>query len=112
MDLTPPPIVWPLAALLIALLILRHAREQLSPLTKAVVEGLAKHSSRHALAYGMAILYAAAASLQALGDVAREQGWVYVEAFSRVVQPGCVAIIAFVRPSPGELNGTKPPFQQ
>lgn len=107
--MTPHPLIWPLAFLLVALLVVRQIRDEMKPVARAVVDGLAKHGARHSLAYAMAILYATAASLQALADVARDMGWLYVEAFAKVVQPGAVAIIAFVRPSPAE-SGTRPPI--
>ncbi len=105
-----PPLVWPLIALLVMLLVARQVRNELSPLVSSVIGGLAIHAAKHSLAYAMAFLYATAASLQALADVSREQSWVYVEAACRVLQPGCVAIIAFVRPSVAQTNGTSPPF--
>lgn len=96
----PLPYVLPLLAILALLVVAHQFRERLEPVIAAVVAGLAKHASQHSLAYALAFLYAAAASLQALAEVATEHGWVYVAAFAKVAQPAAVAIIAFVRPSP------------
>ena len=95
-----PAVLWPLACLLVALLALRQVREDTRPVVRAVSAGLAQHAQRYALAYAMATLYGAAASLQALAEVAQQLGWVHVAAAAKVIQPGAVAVIAYVSRSP------------
>lgn len=100
LDLPANSLVWPLSFLLVALLVLRQVREQLEPITTGVVRGLSSHAQRYALGYALACLYASAASLQALADEATRLGWLYVAAAAKVIQPGAVAIIAYVTKAP------------
>lgn len=93
-------LIWPLCVVLIILFILRRVGDDIKPIAHGVVGGLAKNAQQHALAYAMAMLYATAASLQALAEVAASFHWDYLAAFAKVLQPGTVAIIAYV---------TKPP---
>ena len=93
-------IVWPLALVLVALMVLRRFSALIDPLLHEVVGGLSGHAKRYAFAYAMAMVYAAAASLQALADEATRLGWVYVAASAKVIQPGAVALIAYVSKSP------------
>jgi membrane-associated HD superfamily phosphohydrolase len=103
-------LVWPLTLILCVLVVLRKLRSDLSPITREVVTGLANHAKTYSLAYALAMCYGAAASLQALGDVAKDLGWVYIGAAAKVMQPGIVAIIAFVNRVP-EARPAKPPTQ-
>lgn len=92
--------VWPLAFILVSLFILRQVRDEIKPIMAGVVSGLATNAKQYYLMYAMAAIYASAASLQALGEVATQFGWIYVAAGAKVLQPGIVAVIAYV---------TKPP---
>lgn len=94
------PLIWPLSFVLVALFVLRKVEEEIRPLVRNVVGGVAKNAQQYALMYAMAFIYASAASLQALGEVATQFGWIYVAAAAKVLQPGIVAVIAYV---------TKPP---
>lgn len=94
------PSVWPLAFILVALLILKQVRTDVRPIFVGIVSGLAETSKKNSLFYAMAIAYALAASLQALADVSRDLHWPLVEAFAKVTQPGVVAIIAYVNKPP------------
>ncbi len=93
-------LVWPLAFVLVALLVLRKVESDFRPVVVGIVNGLASNAQQKASVYAMCCAYVAAASLQSLGDVARQFEWVHVEAFAKVVQPGVVAAICFFRPSP------------
>lgn len=67
---------------------------------------LKQHSAKYALAYAMAMMYAAAASLQSLSEVAVAMHWVYVGAAAKVLQPGVVAVIAYVSNGPTAGSST------
>lgn len=98
------PIIWPLAALLVSLIILRKLSNSIEPVFQGLISGLKNQASRHSLAWLMALMYASAASLQSLSEVAAALQWVYVAAFAKVVQPAVVAIIAYVNRPPQSLN--------
>lgn len=108
--------IWPLAFLLITLVVLRKVEKDLQPVVNGVVGGVAKNAQKNALMYAMGIIYASAASLQALGEVATSFGWVHVAAFAKVAQPGVVAIIAYVTKPPAGASAalststTNPPM--
>lgn len=93
-------VVWPLAFVLVALVALRQLSGLIAPIAETVVSGLATHAQKYAFAYAMACVYAAAASLQALADEATKLNWLYVAAAAKVIQPGAVALIAYVSKSP------------
>lgn len=104
-------LVWPLCFVLIALLILRKVEQDVHPIVTGMVSGLAAQSGKHAAAWAMALLMASAASCQALSEVATELGWVYVAALAKVLQPGLVAVIAYVIRSPSQQGAqTNHPF--
>lgn len=90
------PLIWPLAFVLVGLLLIRKVGTDLQPVFVNVVGGVALNAKQNALMYAMAAIYAAAASLQALGEVATQFHWLYVAAFAKVAQPGVVAVIAYV----------------
>jgi hypothetical protein len=103
------PAIWPLTFILVSLFILRQIRQDVNPIFKGVIGGLAQHSTKYALAYAMASLYAAAASLQALAEVATQFHWVYLAAAAKVMQPGIVAVIAYITKGPSaEPSETSP----
>lgn len=92
--------VWPLAFVLVALMVLKRFSALIDPVATEVVRGLSGHAQKYAFAYAMAMVYAAAASLQALADEATRLGWLYIAASAKVIQPGAVALIAYVSKSP------------
>lgn len=102
-------IVWPITVLLFALLVLRKVEEEVKPIVSGMIGGLAAKSARNAENWALAALMASAASCQALGEVASDLGWNYVAAAAKVLQPGLVAVIAFVMRSPAQ-SVTNPPF--
>lgn len=110
------PLVWPLAFVLVALFILRKVEEKVNPIFVGVISGVATNAKQYALMYAMAFIYASAASLQALGEVATSFHWVYLAAFAKVAQPGVVAVIAYVTKPPSftqaapDKPATTPPF--
>jgi hypothetical protein len=99
-------LVWPLVVLLVALFVLRQIESDVKPIVSGMVSGLAAQSSRHAASWAMALLMASAASCQALGEVATDLGWVYAAALAKVLQPGLVAVIAYVMRSPTQGQST------
>jgi len=101
------PLVWPLTFLVIALFLLRKVEAQVNPIVVGIVSGVSINAKQYALMYAMALLYASAASLQALGEVAASFHWVYVAAFAKVLQPGLVAVIAYVT-KPPQFTQAKP----
>lgn len=106
-------VVWPLTVLLIALFILRRVEAEVAPIVSGMIGGLAQQSAKNAANWAMALLMASAASCQALGEVATDLGWNYAAAAAKVMQPGLVAVIAFIMRSPAASNptgNTNPPF--
>ena len=110
-------LIWPMTVLLVALFILRKVEEELRPLVRSVVGGVTSNAKQYSLMYAMAFIYASAASLQALGEVATQFGWIYVAAFAKVAQPGVVAVIAYVtkppqvtQAAPDKPTGATPPI--
>lgn len=97
-------IVWPLAFLLVALTLLRQLRNDLTPIFKSVIGGVAKNAQSNALVYGLAIIAATLSSLQELSAVAREQHWLYAEIFCRVLQPALGTALAFAMKPPSSLS--------
>ncbi len=106
--------LWPLIFLLITLVCLWRVEKEMKPVVTGVITGLATNAAQKALLYAMGALYFAAASLQALGEVSTSFGWVHVAAFAKVLQPGVVAIIAYVTKPPAisQANPTPPPAPQ
>ncbi len=105
-------LVWPLTVLAVALFVLRQIEAEVKPIVTGMVTGLAAQSTRNASSWAMATLMASAASCQALGEVAADLNWVYLAAIAKVLQPGLVAVIAFVMRSPSQepKPKTNPPF--
>lgn len=99
-----------------ALVVLRQVKHTIGPIVQGMSLTLRVQAQRYAMAWALATMYAAAASLQALGEVAASLHWVYVAAFAKVTQPAVVAIIAFVNKAPDEIatspkaTPTNPPF--
>jgi hypothetical protein len=75
--------------------------EDLRPVFRNVVNGVASNAQGNALRYAMAMMLASLSAMQALGDVARELGWVYVEAFAKVAQPALAAVVGYIIKSDG-----------
>lgn len=89
-----------LVAVLLALLAIYKAGPRVERMADAVERGMVQDAVTNWRAWGMATLYALAASLQALADVAREMGWPRTAAVARFLQPGLVAAIAYINKSP------------
>jgi hypothetical protein len=105
--------VWPMCFLLVAFVVLRRVKDSLDPIVQGMTGTLKVQATKYAMAWALACMYAAGASLQALGEVATQLGWVYVAAFAKVSQPGIIAVIAFVNKSPDVVmkpTETQPPF--
>jgi hypothetical protein len=97
-----------LGVALIFLLVYR-AGERVKRVADIVERSLTAQAATYAPAYAMGFLYASAASLQALTEVASQMQWPYLVAASKVLQPGIVAIIAYVNKSPGQAAEEKKP---
>lgn len=91
-----------LLAVVIAFLVIYRTGERARRLADAVEQGLINDAIKDYKAYAMATMYALAASLQALSDVASGMGWHKTAAVAKVVLPGIVAVIAFVNKSPSQ----------
>lgn len=103
------PIVWPLTFLLLALVVLRRIEQDLRPVFRNVVAGVATNAQTNALRYAMALMLASLATMQSLADVARDMHWIYVEAFAKIATPALAAIVAFVSPSTAPVEPPKVP---
>lgn len=104
--------IWPLVTLLLILIFLWRIEKELKPVVNGVIVGLASNAQQKAIIYAMGTMYAMAASLQALGEVATGFGWLGLAAFAKVAQPGVVAIIAYANKMPDltKTGVTVPPF--
>ncbi len=102
-------LVWPLTFLLAVLLVIRKLEDDFKPVIVSMVGGLATHAQSRAVTYVMALMLGTAASLQALGEVARSFNWVYVEAFAKIANPGVVAVMGFLMRSPTQDAPPPPP---
>lgn len=118
--LNPPAVIWPLGVLLCVLLVARHARETLAPISKSVVEGLARDAQRNSRGYAMAIAFGLSASLsawvEAFKDLSATQAaamsyWQLSAVFAKIANPFIVAVLAYTYKQ-GSSNGTQPPSQQ
>jgi len=86
------------AAITVALIFV--IRDAVRPVVVAVVSGLIGHATKYATGYAFGMLLATAASLQELAAIATDNHWTYVAAAAKVLQPGLVAVIAYIRPAP------------
>ena len=100
--------LWPLTFLICALYLLHHLREDIRPIVHGVIDSLGKQAGRNAIIWTMALMYACAASLQALAEVATQLQWLYLAAAAKVLQPGIVAVIAYVNKAPSPAEPTAP----
>jgi uncharacterized membrane protein YfhO len=101
------PMVWPLCFLLVTFVVLRKLNNSIEPIFQGMTGTLKVQATKYAMAWAMACMYAAAASLNALGEVAEKLNWLYVAAFAKVTQPAVVAVIAYVNKSPDNTEGVK-----
>ena len=94
------PYVWPLAFILVALIVIRKIGDDIRPVASAVIGGVAKNAAQHSLAYAMATILAVLSGLNALAEVSTEFHWTYVVAATKILTPMLATIIAYL---------TKPP---
>lgn len=117
-------IIWPLCALLVALLALHHVRETIRPVIAGIVSGLTKHATANAPAYAIAIGFGLSASLASFIDVFQEMTADRIHALSyhqyaallaKVANPFVVAILAYATQSRFKSGATptdtQPPFK-
>lgn len=119
--LDPPPVVWPLCFLLVALIVIHLVREEVKPIMRAVVGGLTTDAGRNYKAYATAIAFGLSASLSAwveafkdltAADAATLSYWQLSALFARVANPFLVAMLAYAYKPQGQTGETKPPFPQ
>lgn len=89
--------VWPLCFLLVALIILKRAREDVRPIFIKMRDSLTAQAGKYAMLWAFALLTATLASLQALQEVAQQMQWVYVAAAAKIMQPGLAVLVAYGR---------------
>lgn len=102
------PLIWPLTFLLIALVILKKADAALKPIVTGVVNGVASNATQHALAWAMVAFLSVISGMEALGDVARQFHWVYVEAFCKIVTPMLATAVAALTKPPQSIQADAP----
>jgi hypothetical protein len=103
-------LVWPLTVILLALVILRDFREEVQPIVRSMRDALAQQATKNAMAWAMAMMVGASASMQAMVDVFHQLNWYYGEAAARIIGPGLIAVIALLRNPPNSSPPTNPPF--
>lgn len=118
-------IIWPLAFLLLALLVLHHVRESVRPIIANLVAALAKQAQANAVAVAIALGFGLSASLSAFIDVFKDltasaytglSFHQYLVLWAKVANPFLVAILAYATQSRFKSgatptdSGTKPPF--
>ena len=120
--LNPPPVVWPLLALLVVLFLLRQASSEVKPIVRGVVAGVAANAKTNAAAYATAFCYGLTASISAFIDVFKDMSAVnlgtiswhqYAVLWAKVLNPFVVAILAYtaqskfaLKAAPGETIET------
>jgi hypothetical protein len=93
-------VVWPLCFLLISLLVLKQVRDDVRPIFRGIIGGLAVRAQNNAVEWAMLLAVATLGSFQSLIDVAHANGWTFVESFSKVAAPFLAGIVAGARISP------------
>lgn len=97
-------LVWPLVVILIGLVVLREAGEELRPIFVSIIGGVAKSASANATAYAIAMLFGLSASLSAFVDVFHAltkeglaaMSWhQYLSLWAKVLNPFIVAVLAY-----------------
>lgn len=113
-------LVWPLSFILIALIVLRQAWEELHPIFVGMINSLAKNAGANATLVGIALLFGISASLSAFWDVFHsldrkslmEMSWhQYIAMWTKVWNPFIVAFLAKIIPTPPRSSSdTNPPI--
>ena len=93
-------IVWPLVFLLLALLVLKQVRDEIRPIFRNIVGGLAVKAQSNAIAWAIVLLIATLGSMNALQEVAGENNWPFVKAFAKILTPFIAGLVAGARTSP------------
>lgn len=98
-------IVWPLVFLLIALTVLKQVRDDVRPIFRGIVGGLAVKAQSNAVAWALLISVATLGAMQSLIEVAHANSWVFVESFAKVATPFLAGLVAGARVSPVQPPG-------
>lgn len=93
-------LVWPLAFLLISLLILKQVKDDVRPIFLGMVAPLAKQAQTNAVAWTVGLMLGVLSSLGALTEVATTMHWTYVAIGCKVLGPGLATIVALIKQSP------------
>ena len=93
-------IVWPLCFLLIALLCLKQVRDDIRPIFRGIVGGLAVKAQSNSVAWAIGLMMASLGSMQALVEVAKQMHWPYVEAFAMIATPFLAGLVTYSMKSP------------
>lgn len=100
--------------IVLVFLVVYRLGEQVKKLADTVISSLNVNAQKYAASWAMGFLYATAASLQAMAEVATTLHWAYAAAAAKVLQPGVVAIIAYMNKSPeptvAKPSTTTPPM--
>lgn len=93
-------IVWPLCFLLFGLLVLRQVRDDVRPIFRGIVGGLAAKAQSNAVQWAIGLMMATLGSMQALISVAQKMGWVYVEMIATIAAPFIATLVTLSMKSP------------
>lgn len=93
-------VVWPLCFLLVALLIMRQLREDVRPIFRGIVVGLASQAQSNAMAWAVGLAMATLGSMTAAIDVAHANGWINVESALKIATPFIATLVTLSMKSP------------
>lgn len=102
-------LVWPLCFLLFGLLVLRQVRDDVRPIFRGIVGGLAAKAQSNAVRWAIGLMMATLGSMQATIDVAHAMGWVYVEMAAKIAAPFIATLVTLSMKSPLNEQQALPP---
>ena len=109
MTAIPLTLVWPVCFLLIAWLLVRKFFEDIRPIVKVVVNGVAVNAGQHALGYALVCILSILSGLNALADVATEFHWPVVVAATKILAPMLSTVVAYVMKPPAFMQANPDP---
>lgn len=101
-------LVWPLCFLLFGLLVLRQVRDDVRPIFRGIVGGLAAKAQSNAVQWAVGLMMATLGSMQALIEVAHAMNWPAVEAAAKIATPFIAGLVTFSMKSPLKDNEVLP----
>lgn len=93
-------LVWPLCFLLFGLLVLRQVREDVRPIFRGIVSGLAAKAQSNSVQWGIGLLMATLGSMTATIEVAHAMGWVFIEMGAKIATPFIATLVTLSMKSP------------